>query len=227
MLDESNTLNAETPEPQPEEKGNRTFLIVGGIFAVLILLTLVCMAVYFLVIAPKLANTQASQEQTAEAQRVEQAQAMTSTAEAALFTPTSLPTAAPTRTRTRTVEAATSTLVVVVATEVESPASATDTMAAVQTQLAGQMTETAVSASAGAALATATAETQAAVQTQLSEQMTQTMAATLSPQGVGGGGPLPTTGFFDEVGLPLLLVLTFALLAVIFITRRMRKTPNR
>ena len=54
MLDEGNTPNLmETPDaPPPEEKSNRTFWIVGGIMAGLVFLTLVCMAVYFLVIAP-------------------------------------------------------------------------------------------------------------------------------------------------------------------------------
>ncbi len=49
MLDEGNNPNLETPEaPPPEESNNRTFLIVGGIFAALIFLTLVCGAVYAL-----------------------------------------------------------------------------------------------------------------------------------------------------------------------------------
>lgn len=193
MLDESSNFNPDTPEPQPEEKGNRTFLIVGGIFAALIFLTLVCMAIYFLVIAPRLAGTQASQEATAEAQRLEQAQAMTATADAALFTPTSLPSPIPTKTPTKTALAATSTLVVVVSTPLASPVSDPATLAALQTQLAGQMTQTA------AAIGTSVA---------------------------GGQAPLPTTGFFDEVGLPLLFVLTLALLAVILIARRMRKAPR-
>lgn len=193
MLDESSNFNPDTPEPQPEEKGNRTFLIVGGIFAALIFLTLVCMAIYFLVIAPRLAGTQASQEATAEAQRLEQAQAMTATADAALFTPTSLPSPIPTKTPTKTELAATSTLVVVVSTPLASPVSDPATLAALQTQLAGQMTQT---------------------------------AAAIGTSAVGGQAPLPTTGFFDEVGLPLLFVLTLTLLAVILIARRMRKAPR-
>ncbi len=195
MLDESNALNMDAPAPQPpEETGNRTFLIVGGIFAGLIFLTLVCMAVYFLVIAPRIASTQASQDATAEAQRLEQAQAMTATAEAALFTPTVLTSPIPTNTRTTTASAATQTLVVVVATPLESPVSDPATMAAMQTQLAGQMTQTA--------------------------------AVAQGTRAIGGESPLPQTGFFDEVGLPLLIVLTFALLVVIFIARRMRKAPR-
>jgi cytoskeletal protein RodZ len=194
MLDESSNLEADAPEPQPEEKGNRTFLLIAGIFAILIFLTLVCIALYFLVIRPRQAATQTAQEETAEAQRIEQSQAMTATAEAALFTPTFLPTAVPTKTQTR-VAAASPTLVVIVATPLASP-EATETLSveAAQTQLAGQMTQTAAVAGAAAG---------------------------------AGATPLPTTGFFDEVGLPLLLVLTVALLVVIFVTRRLRKAPTR
>jgi len=34
------------------------------------------------------------------------------------------------------------------------------------------------------------------------------------------------TGFFDDFGLPTLALLTVALLAVIFVARRMRKAPS-
>jgi hypothetical protein len=194
MLDESSNYGTESPEPQPEEKGNRSFLLIAGGFAVVIFLTLVCIAVYLLVIRPRTAATQASQEATAEAQRIEQAQVMTQTAEAAAFTPTLLPSPIPSRTPTYTQPAATDTLVVVVSTPLASPEIVTQiAMDLAQTQLAGQMTQTA------AALGTITS---------------------------GGEAPLPTTGFFDDVGLPLLIVLTFALLVVIFITRRMRQTPR-
>jgi type II secretory pathway pseudopilin PulG len=211
MLDEGNNLNLDAPEPQPEETGNRTFLIVGGIFAALIFLTLICMAVYFLVIAPRLAGTQAAQDATAEAQRLEQAQAMTETAEAALFTETPLPSAIPTSTRTKTLSpAASPTLVVVLASPTEGPTSDPATLAAAQTQLAGQMTQTSAAGAGAGAGAGATAA-----------------GAGQVTRAVGGDGPLPNTGFFNDVGLPLLLVLTLALLVVIFIARRMRKAPTK
>jgi hypothetical protein len=38
---------------------------------------------------------------------------------------------------------------------------------------------------------------------------------------------MPTTGFFDEVGLPTLIILAVALIAVIFLARRMRKAPSK
>ena len=100
MLDEGNNHNLmETPEaPPPEEKNNRTFLVVGGIMAGLVFLTLVCMAVYFLVLAPRLTAQQTAAQATIEAANAQVVQQMTSTAEAALFTPTSLPTSTATET---------------------------------------------------------------------------------------------------------------------------------
>lgn len=191
MLDESSSFDTETPEPQPEEKGNRTFLIVGGIFAALIFLTLSAAALYFLFLRPRLAATQVSQAATAEAQRLEQAQAMTATAQAAVFTPTSLPTAIPSKTPTNTaVPQATPTSVVILASPTAEEVVTLVAMDAAQTQLAGQMTQT---------------------------------AAALATIGAGGQGPLPTTGFFDEVGLPLLVVVTVALLVVILIARQLRR----
>jgi ABC-type antimicrobial peptide transport system permease subunit len=191
MLEESNTLNAETPEPQPEEKGNKTFLIVGGIFAGLIFLTLVCAAVYFLLIRPRTQAAQTAQEATVEAQRQTQIFAITATADAAMAA-SALPSPMPTKTLTNTPKVE-DTAVVVVATPLSSPESDPATLAALQTQLAGQTTQT--------------AEAIAAVQP-------------------GGSGPLPATGFFDEVGLPLMITLTVALMAVILIARRMRRTTH-
>jgi cytoskeletal protein RodZ len=217
MLDESSTLNEETPEPQPEEKGNRTFLIVGGIFAALIILTIACLAGYFLVLAPRLEANRAAQTATVEAQAVETADALAATEDAALAALAS-PTAPviPTATRTKTVPAPTATAVVVVATPEISAADATATQVALETQLALQATQT-----IEASLATSTTDpTHVAA--------TQTTAALLAGTAAAGGAtPLPSTGFFDEVGLPLLIVLTFALVAVIFITRRLRKSPTR
>ena len=185
------TLNTEAPEPQPEEKGNRTFLVIGGILAGLIFLTLVGAALYFLVIRPKSQAAQISQEATLSAQRLEQSQALTATAAAALADVSSMSTPMPTQTSQ---PVATDTPVVVVATQAAPPTSDPATLVALQTQLAAQLTHTA--------------------------------APPLATSAAGGTGPLPTTGFFDEVGLPLMLLLTFALLGVILVARRSRKTTR-
>jgi ABC-type antimicrobial peptide transport system permease subunit len=187
MLDDGNDLNLENPDGQPpEEKGNRTFLVVGGLMAGLVFLTLVCMAVYFLVIAPRLTAQKNAAQATIEAGNAQAIQQLTATAEAALWTPTLQPTPLQSPTIQRT-----STPVIALNTATQSPTADMATLAAMQTQLAFQMTST---------------------------------AAALGTRGVGGQG-MPTTGFFDEVGLPSMIILAVTLIAVIFLARRMRKAP--
>jgi len=207
MLDEGTNNNLETPEaPPPEESNNRTFLIVGGIFAALIFLTLVGAAIFVLgPLASRTASQRASQTAivAGNAQVVMQ---MTSTAKAALWTPTLPPTVAPTDTNTPvpTVAPVNSPTPVIAAPA--TPATATPTtdpgtLVAMQTQLSAQMTSTAVSA-----LVTTPG----------------TPGAFVTP-----AHKMPKTGFFDQVGLPSLVILTLALLVVIFMARRLRNAPSK
>jgi ABC-type antimicrobial peptide transport system permease subunit len=201
MLDEGNAQNLmETPDaPPPEPKNNRTFLIVGGIMAGLVFLTLVCMAVYFLVISPRLAAQRSAAQATIEAGNAQAVQQLTQTAQAALFTATPQNTPIPLATGTPVPPtlAASATPIIAQNTEVSTPTNDPATLAALQTQLAFQMTST---GQAGGIIGTQTA--------------------------LAGGG-MPTTGFFDEVGLPTLIILAVALIAVIFLARRMRKAPSK
>ena len=202
MLDENNNLdnndlnndlNMETPDAQPpEESNNRVFLIVGGIFAALILLTLVCGAGYVFWLGPRLSAQKNAAQATIQAGNAQVVQQMTSTAEAALWTPTSPPTFTPTNTSTPipAKATATSTPVVAVSSPTYTVTSDTSTLVAMQTQLAAQMTSTAL--------------------------VKGTPAKALA-----------TTGFFDEVGLPSLVILTVALVAVIFLARRLRRAPAK
>ncbi len=205
MLDEPNNFNdgdmeseanddlAEGEAP-PEESSNRTFLIVGGILGGLILLTLVCVAVYIFYLGPRLNAQKINTQATIEANNIVVVQQMTSTAEAALWTPTPEPSATPTNTSIATLAAAaTSTPVVAVNTAVP-----TNTVA--------------VSESA----------TLSFLQTQLSVQLTQTAAYKATTTKT-----LAATGFFDEVGLPGLVILTVALVGVIFLARRLRGATAR
>lgn len=196
MLDEGNNDNLETPEDQPpEESNNRTFLIVGGIFAALIFLTLVCGAIYVLYLGPRLTSQRNAAQATIEAGNAQVVQQMTSTAVAALFTPTSKPTLLPTNTSVPAVSSPTPVLAVSTAALAATATSTTDpaTLIAMQTQLAIQMTSTSIS------------------------KGTPALAAT---------GVMPKTGFFDQV-VPTLLILTLALIAVIFLARRLRKAPSK
>jgi hypothetical protein len=204
MLDESDP-NLETPEtpPPPEESNNRTFLIVGGVFAALIFLTLVCGAVYALWYLPSHNASQKATQSAIQAGNAQVVAQMTSTAQAALWTPTSLPTEIPTATSLPTV-APLDTPTAVIAMSTDTP-------------LAPLATPTTYPA------------TLVSMQTQLAQQLTSTAVMNAMPvYGIGTpAAAMPRTGFFDQLGLPGLISLALALIVVIFLARRLRNAPSR
>jgi hypothetical protein len=136
MFDQGTDPNLTPADTQPpaEEGNNRTFLIAAGVLAGVVFLTIVCLAIYALVIGPRAAASKANQQATVEAHNLQISQAMTSTAQVALWTPTGLPSPTPTATE-------------VVAQATPSPTSMYDsltaTMAALYTQAAiSQLTPT-------------------------------------------------------------------------------------
>jgi hypothetical protein len=189
MLDEGNVPeNSETPEATPpEEKNNRTFFVVGGIMAGLVVLTLICMAVYFLVIAPRTTAQKNAAQATIEAENALAMQQLTATALAGQATATFTSSPMPSLTNTPLPALPTASSTPIINVMLNSPA----------------------------ATATNNPATLAAMQTQLSYQMTATAIAR----------GMPATGFFDDIGLPTLLILAAALVVVIFLARRMRKAP--
>jgi len=84
-------------ESPPEDSSNRTFLLVAGILGAILILSLICMAVYAMYFVPK--NRDAKDTQVAEinAQNTVVAfdSAMTAEAQAWTATPTNTPTRAP------------------------------------------------------------------------------------------------------------------------------------
>ena len=64
-----------------------------------------------------------------------------------------------------------------------------------------------------------------AMQTQLAIQLASTSIANGTPVAVATN-VMPKTGFFDQV-VPSLILLTLALVAVIFLARRLRKAPSK
>ncbi len=199
MLDEGNNNNLVTPEaPPPEESNNRTFLIVGGIFAALIFLTLVCGAIYFLYFGPRITARRNATQAAIEATNTQVVMNLTATAEVALFTPTPLPTLTPTNTPIPTVLPVNSPTPVIVS-----------------------------GASVGTATATTDPATLAAMQTQLAQQMTSTALLVGAASTPIAGAAMPKTGFFDQIGLPILIILALALILVIFLARRLRRTPTK
>jgi LPXTG-motif cell wall-anchored protein len=74
--------------PSPEESGNRTFYIVAAAIGGVMLLSLICLALYALVYAPQRRNDQATQVAAINAQNTQVAQAAIETGLAAQFTNT-------------------------------------------------------------------------------------------------------------------------------------------
>jgi cytoskeletal protein RodZ len=202
MLDEGNDINPETTDLQPGGSGNRTFIIVGGILGALIFLTLLALIAYVLWLGPRLTAQRNAVQATIQAENAIIAQQMTSTAEVALWSPTLEPTLTPSPTPT-------------VPSKTPTVASKTPTASSTPVVAAGTSTLT----------PTTDPVTLVAQQTELSQQMTSTALALGTIAIVDTG--LPTTGFFDQVGLPSLIILTLVLVIVIFLARRLRKVPSR
>lgn len=108
-FDEFEESDAEAQEAPKAETGNRTFLIVTGILGAILIISLICMAVYAMVILPRNRDKQAAQVAAVETQNAEVQAAALKTQQAAAAaispTPTSTQTqaASPTPTKTQVV----------------------------------------------------------------------------------------------------------------------------
>lgn len=175
----------EVGAPLPEESSNRTFIIAAAGIGGLLVLSMICLGVYALVIAPRQQENRIAQATEIVQQNTETALSLTQTAEAEEASPTPEPSETPTPTTEPT---ATPTQVVVVPTE--TPFTTLSTLAP----------------------QTATAAAQA---TRDAQQTTPTATPTA----------LPATGFADEAGLPGLLAMGAALVAIVILARRLRSAP--
>jgi len=177
-----------TPPPN-----NRIFIIIAAALGGIIVLALLCVAIYAMVWQPRQKSNQIAQQNTATAQAMLLAQSVSETeaadlaekaAKTAKVTPSPLaPTATPTRAAATT--APTSTPVVGRAVTSTESAAVTPNLTATVSEL---MTQAALS------------------------------QKTASPTSSG----LPNTGFADDIGLPGLLGLAVVLVVVIFLARRLR-----
>jgi hypothetical protein len=199
----------EDEEPGAEGGSNRQFIMVAGGLGGLLLIALICMAVYALVILPRqrAANEQDIAAQTATAEFASINQSLTETAIVLAFTPTFTATQSASETPTGTV-----TPIIT--------AAATDT---VEGTVEGTVEASATEGVGGPTVDPRTQTVQAlltqavAAQTQVAGQLT---TATVTPTLIGA---LPDTGFMDDVGVPGLLALTGLMIVVIFMARRLRQ----
>ena len=181
----------EEEEEAPEGR-NRTFMLVAGGLGGLIIIALICVAIYVFLIRPRTAANQvAFQTQTALAEAAA-FQAQTQTAAFSVPTETLVPTA----------------------TNTPVPS---DTPVATDTQEAPPDDGTGGGPTPDPRTATVQALlTQAALaQTQAAQEL---LTQTATPTATG----LPDAGFADDVGAPTLLAMAGLLIVVIFVARRLR-----
>ncbi len=170
--------------PLPEESANRTFVIAAAAIGGLLVLSMICLGVYALVIAPRQQEARIAQATEIIQQNTETARSLTQTAAAEEATDTPEPTETPTATTEPT---ATPTQVVVVPTD--TPFTTLQTLAP----------QTATAAA---------------------EATNRALTPTATPTA------LPATGFADEAGLPGLLAMGAALVAIVIVARRLRRAPS-
>jgi hypothetical protein len=181
----------EEEEEAPQGR-NRTFMLVAGGLGGLIIIALICVAIYVFLIRPRTAANQvAFQTQTALAEAAA-FQAQTQTAAFSIPSDTPVPTATNTPVPSNTPVA-------------------TDTQEAPPDDgTGGGPTPDPRTATVQALL------TQAALaQTQAAQEL---LTQTATPTATG----LPDTGFADDVGAPTLLAMAALLIVVIFVARRLR-----
>jgi hypothetical protein len=173
--------------PLPEESSNRTFVLAAAGLGALLILSMICLGVYALVIAPNQEQARIARATEIILENTQVARSLTQTAAAEDATATPLPSDTPTATEEPT---ETPTQVVVIPTDTPFT-----TLETVEPQ-------------------TATAAAQATLDAQLQTTVTPTPTA------------LPATGFADEAGLPTLLLMGAALVAVLFLARRLRSATG-
>ena len=185
----------------PEESENRTFVVAAAGLGGLIVLSLICLGLYVLVLAPRQRQAAIEAPTQIALQNTLTAEALTATMAAQLATATLEPTDTPVPTASRT---ATPTQVVVLPTDTPSPTPSPTPFTTLPTLAPGTLT--------------------AAVALTQTQQAIAGGAATATPTPTATA--LPVTGFADEAGLPGLLLMAGVLLTIIFFSRRLRTTPT-
>jgi hypothetical protein len=214
--------STEPEQPEGGEGNNRTFLIAAIALGGIVLLSLICMAVFALFILP---GQKASAQATSEANLAAVALATNVSMEtqvAALFTATLAPseTPLPLPTETPVVFIAAPT-----ASAVPTLEPATATFEAMQTKVAENLLTSVPAAAAASATSTVSSVGRGTPRAAISAADSTGTAASQGTSVALGTPRMPATGFADGVGLPGLFVLSIILVAVILLARRLRQSP--
>ena len=206
---EDNELFEEEPSPQkPYGNGssNKPFIIGVGILGAVVVISILAIIAYVILFRPK--TTSDLQSQAAEIQAQNTAISLIASQTAVVEQKLSTQKAAPS-----------TTPVLPSPTSVVAMPSPTSVAGSISTSVAGQ--DPAIRTATVAAFQTQAAAT--LMGTQVSEG-TQIAMGTLVPQVTPT--TLPTAGFMDEVGLPLLFGAAIALILIIFLVRKLRFSSN-
>ncbi|MEK6223218.1 MAG: hypothetical protein N2D54_13315 [Chloroflexota bacterium] len=204
MLDDFDLDVPEDEEPFEEESeessggSNRNFMVVAGSLGGLIIISMICIALYTFVILPN-RDQRTPAQKTLEVQQTALSQSLTETSQAvAVLPPTETETPRPTNTQ-------------------RPP---TETQEATETPLA-----TAADATADASVPTVHPMTATvwAVLTNASLGLTQAANSLLTTTPTVTATALPNTGFLDDYGPIGLLMVTTLMILVIFMARRLRQ----
>jgi LysM repeat protein len=235
MALEDMNMEPEEPEeesPATEDTGNRTFIIVAGAIGAVLILSIVCLALYALVIRPRQANQRATEVAAINAQNTQIAVAAEQTALAgkATFTPTPIPAGFQgvieyTIQQGDTLESIAKRFMSTVdAIRKENEGSLEDP----NTIVVGRVirvpvnvlllppTNTPVLASPTVSPPSPTIDRTATVAALLTEAAAGKLTATPTTSA------LPTTGFVEDVGVPGLLGIALVMILLIFLARRLR-----
>jgi len=185
----------EVGAPLPEESSNRTFIIAAAGIGGLLVLSMICLGVYALVIAPRQQEARIAQLTEVPQENTQTALGLTQTAQVGQATATPEPTDTPAPSATPTV---TPTEVVVIPTE--TPFTTLSTVAPQTATAAAQATADAIAQGGG--------------------------GVTPTPSRTPTATALPATGFADEAGLPTLLLVGAALVAILIVVRRLRVSDS-
>lgn len=216
--------NFEQEPPQPPQQNNKTFMIIVGVLGAIILLALIAGAAYALLVLPGQNQAKAELAIQINAQNTATVIAATSSAMTAMA-----PTATPEPTSTNTPEPTSTPQ----PTATPEPKAVEETVASTGEVVAaeGEDGELAVG---GADLPEdqAMTATVAALLTQAADVKPDSGAgaATSDPAQFDAAvtaTALPTTGFADEVGVPMVVGLGFLCIVVILVSRQLRLARTR
>jgi LPXTG-motif cell wall-anchored protein len=223
---DDNNVEITEETPAPEGSSNRTFFIVAGVLGGILLLALLCLALYTLLYAPQQRNQQATQAAEINDQNTQVAMAVTQTSEAAAWTAT--PSNTPTASKTivyvvregDTLESIARLFGVTVAellTLNQKPNVTIQLGEQILIPDRGQIRITPTPVLAAPTIgASPTADRTATVSFLLTEAAIGKLTVTPTASG------LPATGFADDVGVPGLVGLALVLIVVVFLARRLR-----